>query len=245
MQALLQALMHSTTSMKNKPRLYSILLLGLVFLLASSTIGCGHSRYIYENDAVIVGGDDKPIELINNPDTTNPTYAELVAFLEKDETDQHLYVPHSTYRGNIKMFMPYVCADFAEEVHNNAEEAGIRAGFVSVSFEDGDEGHALNVFETSDKGLVFVDCTGLDFKQQSAIFDDYVKGYLPHSALSCDTVAYIAVGEEYGRIDLDEAGGTSYEYYEWYRGRGLCEWESLGMVIHYRMWWGGGEERGL
>lgn len=44
MQALLQALMHSTTSMKNKPRLYSILLLGLVFLLASSVIGCSQSE---------------------------------------------------------------------------------------------------------------------------------------------------------------------------------------------------------
>lgn len=36
--------MHGTTSMKNKPRLYSILLLGLVFLLASSVIGCSQSE---------------------------------------------------------------------------------------------------------------------------------------------------------------------------------------------------------
>lgn len=36
--------MHGTTSMKNKPRLYSILLLGLVLLLASSVIGCSQSE---------------------------------------------------------------------------------------------------------------------------------------------------------------------------------------------------------
>jgi len=227
--------------MRNKPKLCLILLVGLVLLLANSTIGCGQNpRYIYENNAVIVGGDDKPIELINNPDATNPTYAELVAFLEEDETDQHLYVPHSTYKGRIKILRPYVCADFAEEVHNNAEVAGIRAAWVGIDFEGDDEGHALNAFETSDKGLVFVDCTGLDMKQRGAILDDYVKGYLHQSldsALNCDTIAYIAIGKEYGQIDLDSARGTSYRDYERYQNQGMCQWESLGVVTDFKLWW--------
>jgi len=219
-------------------------ILGIVFILASSITGCGHSRYIYENDAVIVGGDGKPIRLIDNPHATNPTYAELVAFLEEDDTDEHLYVPPSTYRGNLKILIPYDCADFAEEVHNNAENAGIRAGFVSVSFQGGGEEHALNVFETSDKGLVFVDCNGLDFQQQGAIMDAYLKGYLHQSldsALSCDTIAYITIGKEYGRIDLGKAGGTSYQYYEQHQSKGLVNWKSPGIVKDYKIWWRGGK----
>jgi len=47
-------------------------------------------RYIYENGAIMVGGDGEPIELINNPNATNPTYAELVAFIKEDSTDEHI-----------------------------------------------------------------------------------------------------------------------------------------------------------
>ena len=111
--------------------------------------------YIYENGAIIVGGDGEPIELINNPDATNPTYAELVAFIVTDSTDTKDY---------LKLGLTgYVCADFAEDVHNNAEAAGIRAAWVSIDFGGNDEGHACNAFETTDRGLVYIDCTGETF----------------------------------------------------------------------------------
>ena len=138
----------------DKCRLF--LILGLLLLLASSVVGCKKNpMYIYESDDILVGGDGEPIGLINNPNATNPTYAELKAFVEEDTTDTNDYLEHPR--------IGYVCADFAEDVHNNAEAAGIRAASVSVDFEEGGEGHALNAFDTIDRGLVYIDCTGQSY----------------------------------------------------------------------------------
>jgi hypothetical protein len=54
----------------------------------------------------------------------------------------------------------FVCADFAEMLHNNAEKAGWRAAFVGITLSGG-ETHALDAFETTDLGLVYIDCTGM------------------------------------------------------------------------------------
>jgi len=109
----------------------------------------------------------KPMQLVNNNDATNPTWQQLKDFLRSDKTDQNQYILGS-----------YMCADFAKEVHDNAEAAGIRAAFVGVFFEGEIEGHALNAFESIDKGLVYIDCTELD------------------------TIVYIEKGKEYQPISL-------------------------------------------
>lgn len=146
--------------------------------------GAKESGHIYDNGAIECGGDGEPIVLVDNSDATNPTYAELVAFIEIDSTDTNSYTEGS--------LADYVCADFAEDVHNNAEAAGIRAAWVAVNFEDNDEGHALNAFETTDKGLVYIDC---------------VEG---------DTIAYVEEGREYGLIDIAQAKSLSHSFYQEY-----------------------------
>ena len=176
----------------------------MVFLLASSVAGCLNPLYIYDNGAVAVGGDGEPLELIDNPIATDPTYAELVAFITVDSTDENSYVT-----------MSYVCSDYAEEVHNNAEAAGIRAAWVGVDFEEDDEGHALNAFETTDRGLVYIDCTGEGFES-----------LLAGHATSWDKVAYIEVGKEYGVIDIAEAESLSYSFYKEYKQK-WQEYEKL------------------
>ena len=119
-------------------------------------------------DCYYIGGDGQDIELINNPDAKNPTWEELKLFLSQDNTEKQPYIEGS-----------FVCADFAEMLHNNAENAGIRAAYVSVEF--GPEGlctipsleeflagcrgycsglHACNAFQTIDMGLIFIDDTG-------------------------------------------------------------------------------------
>lgn len=94
----------------------------------------------------MVGGDSKLISPVNYNNAANPTYAKVVAFIIADKTDQNLYTSK------------YVYSDFAEDVHNNAERAGIKAAWVTIAFTNG-AGHACNAFQTSDKGLVFIDCT--------------------------------------------------------------------------------------
>jgi len=145
------------------------------------------------------------IELINNPNAVDPTWQQLKEFLIADETDTKRY-----YR------ISYMCGAFAEDVHNNAEIAGIKAAWVAVDFEGGGAGHALNAFQTTDKGLVYVDCTGESWDLRYAPI-------LPPGQIAVfgevdewDKVAYMAVGEEYGSISLGAASCFEYSCYEAY-----------------------------
>lgn len=87
------------------------------------------------------------VHLVNKKFAADPTWIQLQAFLLVDDTDDMEYNPEFT------------CGDFAEMLHNNAENIGIKAAFVVIEFTEG-EPHALNAFCTTDRGLVYVDCTG-------------------------------------------------------------------------------------
>jgi len=50
----------------------------------------------------------------------------------------------------------FVCADFAETLHNNAEKVGIRVAYVTVNGI-----HALNAFDTTDRGWFTLTMVGL------------------------------------------------------------------------------------
>jgi len=112
-----------------------------------------NESYVFYGDAVMVGADDHYIVLRNNPQAHNPTWEELKTFLKEDQTDKHPYIQGK-----------YTCGDFAETLHNNAEAAGIRAGLVAIQLrQPGPEGvivnHSLNMFETTDRGIVYIDDT--------------------------------------------------------------------------------------
>jgi len=120
----------------------------------------------------VVGGDGHRIWLHNNPNAKNPSFYELLMFLEQDKTEQRPYSWN------------FVCTDFAEMLHNNAEKAGIRCAYVLVEFSDRPGGHALNAFKTVDKGLVFVDDTA------------------PLYGINCDSIVVLEIGKPYVRIPL-------------------------------------------
>jgi hypothetical protein len=73
----------------------------------------------------------------------NPTYQEMKDFLRRDTTDRNVYVGR------------YDCENFAADVCNNAEAEGIRAATVVLRYENG--GHEIVAFETTDKGLIFIE----------------------------------------------------------------------------------------
>jgi len=185
------------------------------------------SGHVYTDGAVECGGDGEPIVLVNNLNATDPTYAELVAFIVRDTTNTNDYIKGGPDG--------YVCADFAEVVHNNAEAAGIRAAWVTLIFEGDDEGHALNAFETTNKGLVYIDCTG-KLKKTWISFGEGSGSYLPELHLTpltqllygkpipdsakltaWDTVAYIEAGKEYGKVGINEAKSLEYNFYLEYK----------------------------
>lgn len=163
--------------------------------------------YVYINDRKIVGGDGKPIELANNPDATNPTFSELLSFISKDTTDT---MPYTEAGPGANIY-----ADYAEKVHNNAEASGIKAALVKLVFSVSDIDYVLNAFETTDRGLIYVDCSNVDsYKIRKLNYALY--SVSPPTRKSWDTAAYIEINKEYGRIELKCATSSSYSFYEEY-----------------------------
>ena len=153
------------------------------------------------------------VVLANNRTAADPTYDELVQFLKTDDTSSMKYVSPG-----------WTCADFARTLHDNAEAQGIKAGFVGVEFygdsidysiyDDGsgnlpsppgapDMGHGLNVFNTTDKGLVYVDASSI------------------YEGSTGDRIAYVVEGREFNEIDIDYAASTDYSFYSGYRQKYL------------------------
>ncbi|HEY3422344.1 MAG TPA: hypothetical protein VGK13_04230 [Methanocellaceae archaeon] len=86
--------------------------------------------------------------LMENSSAHDPSYEELLHFLKNDDTVKNKYVSPN-----------FTCADFAQELQNHAESQGIRCGFAGISFLNSKYGHAMDVFDTTDKGPVYVDTT--------------------------------------------------------------------------------------
>lgn len=148
----------------------------------------------------------EPITLINHRDSTNPTFSELRKFIENDDTNELIYGEFSFH-----------CVDYAEQVHNNAEARGIKAGIVVINFENEPIGHALNVFKTKDKGLVYVDSTGDDY---TSTLERITECIIDTDCIECSTdkFAYVKEGKEYGAISINLVDfNTDYEHYEMYR----------------------------
>jgi hypothetical protein len=151
--------------------------------------------YVFFNGAVMVGADDHFIVLRNNPDAHKPTWAELKAFLESDSTDRRAYIAGS-----------YTCGDFAETLHNNAEAAGIKAGIVAIELKSPTMAgailnHSLNAFETTDRGIMYIDETSSS------------SGYY------ADKIASLKIGDDYICVSIFPQKGQ------------LQTWPSMGKVL--------------
>jgi hypothetical protein len=107
-----------------------------------------------------VGADGHKITLMNNGSAVDPSYKQLVEFIKQDKTNEIMYNNTS-----------FVCSDAAERVHNNAENYGFKSAWVYVDFANERTtinpetnalvvGHSCNLFNTTDRGLVAIDCTG-------------------------------------------------------------------------------------
>lgn len=101
---------------------------------------------VMEGKSVIVQPDGTPVRLVNNPTARDPSWNELREFLRRDRTDRIRYEPGR-----------FACSSFAEMLHNNAEQAGIRCAFVSLELSTAR--HSCNAFRTTDRGLIYIDTT--------------------------------------------------------------------------------------
>jgi len=180
-----------------------LVVLSAVLAFALSIPACqGNTRQLPYN-----GTYGFRIVLENNPDAVDPTWEQVVAFLKADRTDEMEYVASD-----------FMCGSFAQEVHNNAEKAGIRAAWVGIDLAGKQVGHAVNAFNTTDRGLVYTDSTG----QTAQAYDiallrpETVDGGGGDSSNGGDRVAYIDRGKELGFISLEVNPSPDYAYYENY-----------------------------
>lgn len=81
---------------------------------------------------------------LGNIELKDPNYLEVLIFIERDQTDKNYYIREE-----------YVCQNFATNFRKNAMRAGLRCGYVQVFFPHCS--HALNCFNTTDCGLIFVE----------------------------------------------------------------------------------------
>jgi pyruvate/2-oxoglutarate dehydrogenase complex dihydrolipoamide dehydrogenase (E3) component len=151
--------------------------------------------------SVVASGVQPPFQganIVNYETASDPTWAELSDFIREDKTDRRAYVPGV-----------YMCGDFARDVHDNAEQAGIRAAYVTVRLP-GDY-HALNAFKTTDRGLVFIDCTGLQLSQAGPT--------------NRDKTVDVKLGRNYRPSSLFPESGWN------------VLWENMGTILDVQIYW--------
>jgi hypothetical protein len=147
------------------------------------------------------------VVLENNPQAVDPTWDQVVAFLKSDRTDEMEYVEGD-----------FMCGAFAQDVHNNAEKAGIRAAWVGIDLAGQPVGHAVNAFNTTDRGLVYTDSTGQTAQERkTALLKlEAEEDGSNVSVADGDRVAYVVKNKELGFISLSVNPSPDYAYYENY-----------------------------
>ena len=176
------------------------------------------------------------IVLISNKQAIDPSYSQLLKFLQGDTVDEYPYVntgkaagplsgtPEShidlihiqnIIDGKAQPSAPDVCADFAERLHNDAEMAGIKCAFVTLHTSEGF--HALNAFQTTDQGLIYVDDTGLVAGTYS----------LNAGTPRCVKTVNMTIDQNYVPVSL-------FPYPCW-----SSAWDSMGTIISYQVTWNG------
>ena len=143
---------------------------------------------------------------------TNVSYDRLMMFLNNDTSDMADYVSPN-----------YTCGDFAAHLHDDAEAQGIRCGIVGVSLnvsgysgldtrymipshpgagDNSDMGHGFTVFNTTDRGLVYIDATGVTSEEKA-------QGRQPRYM-----VVYFEQGMPLGEIAVNQSESLDYAYYQ-------------------------------
>jgi hypothetical protein len=148
---------------------------------AFSGIGSGNQQEVINPIILATPVQPTPPIVATQPTLKDPTWSELLDFLQADDTDTHPYV-----------YPTFVCENFAEMLQNHAKKAGWRCAIVTVQLSGypdfyhygipSNTGHALNAFQTTDRGLVYVDDTraqGGPANQDNTVDVEIGKQYVP------------------------------------------------------------------
>ena len=96
----------------------------------------------------------------------DPSYQEMSNFLKQDETSEQEYLENE-----------YSCVDFAADVKENAAKEGLRCAYVVIEYL-GLTGHAIVAFDTTDRGLVYIEPQS-DWEVEPEIGQRYYQCVIP------------------------------------------------------------------
>lgn len=165
-----------------------------------------------------------PLIITDRRVASDVSFDELTRFLANDTTVMADYV-----------YPNYTCGDFAVRLHDDAEAQGIRSGVVGISlnvtgFDDtnasidgllksnvtgvAERGHAVNVFNTTDRGLVYIDGTGITKSEKAW-------GRKP-----LYMVTYIQKNDTLGEISVNQSESLNYSYYKQREARYLAYYQN-------------------
>jgi hypothetical protein len=96
----------------------------------------------------------------------DPNDQEMKDFLEQDETSEQEYLENE-----------YICVDFAADVKANAAREGLRCAYVVIEYL-GLTGHAIVAFDTTDRGLVYIE-PQFDWEVEPEIGQRYYQCVIP------------------------------------------------------------------
>ena len=139
----------------------------------------------------------------------NPTWTELAAFLKADTTDSRPYVADQ-----------FDCEGFTLMLRDNAARPGFRSASVGRAFVEGVVRHALNVFQTTDKGLVHIDNTQRDaiaYVERGQLYGTIVPEGVKAEFIDCS----VSPGDFWKPISYARYTGNlfGYDYYRNYSQR--------------------------
>lgn len=197
----------------NKFLKYTIILMGIIigfFILLNIIIIVAMSFGTFVAGLGIFSGDNvhvtlpfkdeywRPINITNNPAAKDPTFDQMIKFLQNDSTDG---MNLSSGKAMVRL-------------HDNAETYGYRAGIAEFKSAEIDLGnkiqgvYACDVFHTSDKGIIYVDDVGPD----RAPADDYILFYHQRWDGGTSYAAYFIPVENISKINVQWKSYPDYSF---------------------------------
>jgi hypothetical protein len=107
--------------------------------------------------------DFRGLSFIENSQAKDVSIAEVQKFLQSDNTKYHPIIPYNENCSSPHDYVTsgYMCMNFGVDLHNNAEKAEIRCAVIIVKSYSEVTGnwtaHCFNGFNTTDKGMIYVD----------------------------------------------------------------------------------------
>lgn len=196
-----------------KVRLLVLLVFGaLVIIMGVSVLYNIFYPQVWTERLSILNATGQHLTITDYRYATDVSYDRLMLFLNNDTSDLADYVSPN-----------YTCGDFAVHLHDDAEAQGIRCGIVGVSLNvsgysgldlryiipshpgagnASDMGHGFTVFNTTDRGLVYIDPTGVTSEEKA-------QGRQPRFM-----VVYFEQGMPLGEIRVNQSESLNYSYYQ-------------------------------